>query len=232
MRVAIVDDDEKQRKQLRDYVEKYASEKSLDAVCFEFNSGLNFASDYTEPYDIILLDIEMPLMDGLTAAEYVRRTDGEAVIIFITHMAQYAIKGYEVDALDFMVKPVTYFNLAAKLNRAVKVLPRRNILKLDIAGGGTQIIPLKDIYYVEGSNQYVIYHTLDREFKVHTSLKAAEEKLGRGFARCNNSFIVNLSHVSSITGNDVYVGKVPLPISRARKKDFVSGVNRYFGGLS
>lgn len=231
MRIAIVDDDEKQRKQLREFVERYSSEKSLDAVCFEFQSGLNFASDYTEPFDIILLDIEMPLMDGLTAAQYVRKTDEEAVIIFITHMAQYAIKGYEVNALDFMVKPVTYFNLATKLNRALKVLPRRNILKLDIAGGGTQILPLKDIHYVEGSNQYVIYHTLDREFKVHTSLKAAEEKLGRGFARCNNSFIVNLAHVSSIVGNDVYVGKVSLPISRSRKKEFVADVNRYFGGI-
>lgn len=169
MRLAIVDDDEKQRKQLKEYVEKYSGEKGLDLVCFEFESGLNFASDYKEPFDI-----EMPHMDGLTAAEYVRKTDGEAVIIFITRMAQYAIKGYEVNALDFMVKPVTYFNLATKLNRALKVLPRRGVLKLDIAGGGTQILSLKDIHYVEGSNQYVIYHTLDREFKTHTSLRDAE----------------------------------------------------------
>ncbi len=231
MRIAIVDDDEKQRKALREYVERYSGEKGLDIVCAEFDSGLNFSSDYNEPFDIILLDIEMPHMDGLTAAQHVRKTDEEAEIIFITHMAQYAIKGYEVNALDFMVKPVTYFDLSVKLNRAMRTLPQRSPVKLDVAGGGTQILSLKDIHYVEGSNQYVVYHTLDREYKVHTSLRAAEEKLGKSFVRCNNSFIVNLSHVSSIVGNDVYVGKVPLPISRARKKDFVCSVNRFFGGL-
>lgn len=139
MRIAIVDDDAKERSLLKDYAERYAEEKKLDFGIVEFDSGLNFSADYAEPFDIILLDIEMPHLDGLKVAREIRKVDTAAVIIFITRMAQYAIKGYEVDALDFMLKPVTYFNLSAKLSRAMKVVPMRNVVKLDVAAGGVPL---------------------------------------------------------------------------------------------
>lgn len=230
MRIAIVDDEAEQREQLERYVNDYCKERGTWCECVPFSSGLDFVSDYVVPFDVILLDIEMPDMDGLTAAKKIRKIDGQAVIIFITRMAKYAIKGYEVDAMDFMVKPVSYFNLSVKLNKAMRYVSRHRSFSI-LSEGDTIVLGEDDILYIEGYNQYAIYHTLSGNYKVHTSLKAAEEKLGKGFSRCNNSFIVNLNYVSRVSATTVQVGEDVLPVSRARKKSFLDELNRYLGGI-
>lgn len=225
MRIAIVDDDEQQRVLLKGYVERFFSElnQSFTLVCFA--SSVDFASDYTVSFDIILLDIDMPHMNGIEAAKKIRQVDSSAVILFITNMAQCAIYGYEVNALDFMLKPVGYFNLSVKLARAIKQVPKRKSISLK-AEGKNLFLDKDDIYYVEGHNQYVIYHTGLGNLKTHSTLKETETKLQPGFSRCSNSFIVNMRHVTCIDGTDVVVGKERLPISRAHKKSFWEDVNK------
>ena len=230
MRIAIVDDEAEQRQLLAGYVSEFAKQKQIRAECVEFASCLDFVSDYKVPFDVILLDIEMPEMDGLAAAKKLREVDTRAVIIFVTNMAQYAINGYEVDAMDFMVKPVSYFNLSLKLNKALRYVSRQKSFVIS-AGGTTVVLGREDIYYVEGHNQYVVYHTGKGEYKVHASLKATEESLGGGFSRCNNSFIVNLMYVSATDANSALVAGERLPMSRARKKSFTDDLNRFLGGL-
>lgn len=151
MRIAIVDDDEQQRVLLKGYVERFFSElnQSFTLVCFA--SSVDFASDYTVSFDIILLDIDMPHMNGIEAAKKIRQVDSSAVILFITNMAQCAIYGYEVNALDFMLKPVGYFNLSVKLARAIKQVPKRKSISLK-AEGKNLFLDKDDIYYVEGHN--------------------------------------------------------------------------------
>ena len=230
MRLAIVDDDAQQRSLLEEYVKKYFEEqgKVCDVVCF--SSGVDFASDYAAPFDIILLDIDMPHMNGIEAAKKIRQVDEHAVIIFITRMAQYAIQGYEVDALDFMVKPVSYFNLSVKLARAVRKVPRRSSIAVS-ADGKTVFLGEDDIFYIDGHNQYVIYHTVSGNYKVHSTLKEAEKQLSAAFSRCNNSFIVNLRYLSHLENADAVVGSERLPVSRGRRKAFLEDVNRYLGGI-
>lgn len=229
MRIAIVDDDKEEREELQGYVQIYCKERKVSCECQMFSSCMDFVSDYI-PFDIVLLDIEMPDMDGLTGAKKLRKLDEHVVIIFITHMAQYAIRGYEVDALDFMVKPVSYFNLSLKLTKAMKIVSRRRVFSI-VSAGSTVILGDSDIYYIEGYNQYVVYHTKTGTYKVHSSLKAAEEKLGSSFSRCNNSFIVNLNYISRIDGTSVQVGEDVLSISRGKKKSFMDSVNRFWGGI-
>lgn len=230
MRIAVIDDDAKQRKELFSYVEKYFSERGMSYECQTFPWGIDFVSDYSVPYDIIFLDIEMPGMDGLTAAKKIREVDSHVVIIFITRMAQYAIKGYEVNAMDFMIKPVEYFNLSLKLARAVKSVLRRKTFSV-VSEGRTIVLSEDDVYYVEGCNQYVVYHTEKENYKVHDTLKNTEQNLSSSFSRCNNSFIVNLNYVSKIDGNDVFVGREILPVSRARKKGFMEDLNKLLGDV-
>lgn len=104
LHVGIVEDEAGSRRLLREMIEKYALENQKEIAVREFSDGTEIVENYRPDYDILLLDIEMPAMNGMEAAEKIRETDPEVVLVFITNMAQYAIKGYQVDALDFILK--------------------------------------------------------------------------------------------------------------------------------
>mgnify|MGYP003379117498 CR=1 FL=1 len=125
MRIAIVEDEAEQREQLRSYILQYAGETSRSFDVVTFFNALELLEDYTPQYDIILLDIEMPGLNGMEAAERLRLVDGDVVLMFVTNMAQYAINGYAVGALDFVLKPVTYGQLALKLKKAMTIVASR-----------------------------------------------------------------------------------------------------------
>lgn len=119
LRVAIVEDEAECREVLRDMISRYAEEQQKQIRVQEFSDGSELVDNYKPDYDILLLDIEMPHLDGMKAAEKIRETDQDVVIVFITNMAQYAIKGYEVNALDFIIKPVNYSTFSMRFTRAI-----------------------------------------------------------------------------------------------------------------
>lgn len=146
-------------------------------------------------------------------------------------MAKYAIKGYEVDALDFMVKPIAYFNFSLKMEKAVRI-QKQYAGGSVILGTGEGIVKLNisDIYYIESDKHTMYYHTAKGVFPERTSMKEVEAKFSRyGFVRCHNAYLVNLSAVGKTVGDEVEVGKDRLPISRARKKEFVEALMAYYG---
>lgn len=115
IRIAVVEDEELYAEQLQNYISKYAEERKKQIKVTWFQDGEDIVSGYKGEYDIILLDIQMRFMDGMTAAEKIRELDSEVVLMFITNMIQYAVRGYEVDAMDYVVKPVEYFAFSQKL---------------------------------------------------------------------------------------------------------------------
>ena len=123
--IAIVEDEEAYAKQLTEYIEKYQQESGRRFRVIRFTDGDEIVEKYTGEYDIILMDIQMQFMDGMTAAEEIRKFDTKVVIMFITNMTNYAIRGYEVDAMDYVLKPVTYFSFARKLERAIGRIPQK-----------------------------------------------------------------------------------------------------------
>lgn len=125
IRIALVEDDLQYRTQLKEYIAQYAAASGQEIHVTEFSDGDEIALHYKAEYDIILMDIEMTFMDGMTAAEEIRQKDQDVVIIFITNSPQYAIKGYAVDALDYVLKPVSYFAFSQRLERAIKRMKRR-----------------------------------------------------------------------------------------------------------
>ncbi len=125
IKIAIVEDELAYAKQLQEFLLQYEKEMGESFHITTFSDGDEIVHKYKADFDIILMDVEMKFMDGMSAAEEIRKVDTEVVIIFITNMAQYAIKGYAVDALDYVLKPVSYFAFSQRLARAISRMKKR-----------------------------------------------------------------------------------------------------------
>ena len=125
IRVGIVEDDAISRKLILDYLTRYESEhdESFDVSVFE--DGSQIVRNYRPRFDIILLDIQMPDVDGMSAAKHIRSIDEQVVLVFITSSPQFAIKGYEVDATSYLLKPLPWFAFEQELTRAIATVRKR-----------------------------------------------------------------------------------------------------------
>ncbi len=234
MRVALVDDNENDRKRLLDYLHQFQEKEGVKMQVTSYNSSLDFLEEYDGGYDVILLDIEMPGMDGMETAKEIRLIDEMAAIIFITNMAQYAIRGYEVNAIDFMVKPVPYFNFAEKFKRAVNFARReqgKNILLN--SDEGVIRIAVADIYYLEKdkNKNYLVYYTRKGTFRERNTILSVKAKLeNHPFAECTSGCLVNLKFVEQVGKDSVVLENGTLPVSRRMRKEFLNSFMKYVGG--
>ena len=177
LKIAVVEDQTEVRESLCQFIRQYAGEQGLQAEVEPFADGAVIAEGYQPGYDIIFLDVEMPRLGGFGAAERIRAVDPDVVLVFVTNMAQYAIKGYEVDALDYVLKPVSYGAFCTKLSRAIQRVQRRKggQVALQLSGGGMQLLDTGDILYLETRNRMLYYHTATQEYAVpRETLEEAE----------------------------------------------------------
>lgn len=234
LKIAVVEDQTEVRESLCQFIRQYAGEQGLQAEVEPFADGAVIAEGYRPGYDIIFLDVEMPRLGGFGAAERIRAVDPDVVLVFVTNMAQYAIKGYEVDALDYVLKPVSYGAFCTKLSRAVQRVERRRggQVVLQLAGGGMQVLSTNDIYYLETRDRLLWYHTAKGEFSVRASLASAEKQLAQyHFSRCNQCYLVNLQYVKAVENDFVHVNTDRLEISRRQRAAFLTAVASYIGGV-
>ena len=180
------------------------------------------------------MDIEMRFMDGMTAAEEIRRVDPEVVIIFITNSPQYAIKGYAVDALDYVLKPLTYFAFSQRIDRALERLGNREQRYMMInVKGGSRKLDVSRVWFIEVRDHDLIYHTEEGLITTTGTMREAEKALeGCAFFRCNKGYLVNLEHVDAIREDNAVVHGETVQVSRARKKAFLDALNNYLGEVS
>lgn len=229
--IAIVEDEQDEVENLRRMIERYMSENNETCSISVFYDGLNIVKDYNAAYDIIFMDIDMKKLNGLKTAKYIRKTDEKTAIIFVTKMARYAINGYEVNALDFIVKPLDYYSFALKMKKAINYVENNRDKKILLRNGDTEMfLSSSDVYYVEVLNHYLIYHTTKGDIRIWGVLHDAAEKLGTaGFALCNRCYLVNLQYVTSVNKNAVTVGPDDLAISRYKKKEFLDKLASFWG---
>ena len=150
IRIALVEDDENYRKELTEYLKRYENESGEKFNISVFSDGDEIVENYKAVYDIILMDIEMTFMDGMTAAEHIREYDSEVVIIFITNMPQYVMKGYMVDALDYVLKPVSYYAFSQKIDRALSRMKHRTKKYITVPiRGGVKKFDVSKLTYIE-----------------------------------------------------------------------------------
>ena len=232
MRIAIVEDEAQQREQLHTYIQQYAGETGQSFEVVLFSNGADLLKDYTPQYDIILLDIEMPGLNGMEAAGRLRSMDGDVVLMFVTNMAQYAINGYAVGALDFVLKPVNYYTFTVRLARAIRrARQRKNGQILLTLPDCVRRLDTQQIHYVEVQNRMLHYHTELGEFVLRGTMQSAEKELSRyHFVRCNHWYLVNLSHVAEVRRDMVVVAGAELEISRRNRTAFLTALTEYVGG--
>lgn len=231
--IAIVEDEAMYAKQLQEFLHQYEKENGEVFNITVYSDGDQIVHKYKSQFDIILMDIQMKFVDGMTAAEEIRKMDSEVVIIFITNMTQYAIRGYEVDALDYVLKPVSYFAFSQKLKRAVSRIKKRSSKYITLAvKGGVIRVDLDDIYYVESAGHNLLYHMGNATHLTSGTMKSAEEQLAEyGFSRGNTCYLINLAHVDGIQDKCAVVKGERLQISRPRMNAFMRELTRYWGEL-
>lgn len=234
MRIAVLDDSFEDANRLEEYLHQFQKEKNVSFQIRIFHSSFDFLEEYGDGYDLLFLDIEMPGSSGLEVAREIRAKDQTVGIIFVTNMSQYAIEGYEVNALDFVVKPVRYFSFCQKLEKAIQL---KNLWKeenlLINTRDGMQRIRTSEIEYIEKEKDFLVYHLLSGQLKERGSIKAVKERLaGKSFSECTGGYLVNLSCVKRI-GKDtiVLLSDRELPLSRRLKKQFTEEFIRYMGGM-
>ena len=229
--IAVVDDDPKDAALLKQCVEKYCGMNGLAVMIHVFHDGLDLIRS-SENHDIVFLDIQMGKLDGLETARFIRKINKETILIFVTNMAQFAIKGYEVDALDFILKPPSMASIVYVLDKAMK--------RLDGGGGGAQFslrtadgtisLSANEITYVEVFDHNLIYHTTRGEYTVRGRLSDVSEKLSPDrFVMCNRSFIVNLRHVSNVTSDYLLIGDTRISVSKSHRKELMKRFSSFLG---
>lgn len=222
-KVAIVEDETEQAEQLKDYLARYGKEKHLTFKVDRFPDAVTFLESYASNYHIVFMDIKMPYLNGMEAAHKLRDLDETVALIFITSLKQYAIKGYEVGAMEYIVKPIEYYNFALKLSKTLKRIQRDEDAQITLVSQANIVrLNSADVLFLETKGHTVIYHTLSGNYTEYNSLTVKERQLGKyGFVRCNSCYLVNLQHVDEIKGYTVVVNGTLLQISQPRKKAFL-----------
>ena len=214
-KIAICDDTEIDRNFIKDIVTDWANKSGVKPDIHMFSSAEEFLFEYEDckDYQILLLDIEMGQMDGVSLAKELRKTNDSAQIVFITGYSDYIAEGYEVSALHYLMKPVREEKLSEVLDRAVSKLGKDEKALMLESGGETNLVPIYRIRFIDVRGNYTTVHA-DKEYTIKKTLSDVEKELDERFYRVGRSCIVNLTQISKVTKTDIFFNSgetVPLP---------------------
>lgn len=229
IRIAIVEDEKNSSDLLVNYLEKYSNDKNIRFDVKTFFSCNQILNNYNNNFDIIFMDIELPDGNGLETIRKIREVDKNVIVVFVTNMAQYAVKGYEVRAFDFIVKPVTSYNFYIKLDNILNLFEQKKDDEIWISNkDGKMRLNISSIYYIEVIQHMCIYHTKEGNFKATGSLNNIEKTLSKyNFSLCNRCYLVNLRYVTSVKKGFVLINNEELIISRAKQASFMKDLNDF-----
>ncbi|WP_405206694.1 LytR/AlgR family response regulator transcription factor [Aquimarina sp. LLG6339-5] len=209
LRCLIIDDEELARTLLKTYIDRLdyieivaALENPLEAI--------NILK--SEPIDVIFLDIQMPELKGTDLAKII---PSATQIIFTTAYSEYALEGFELNALDYLLKPITFDRFLAAIQK-IKKDPKISEVEGKItvkSGYDLHKIKYSDVQYIESDSEYVIFHTTNKKIMSHQTLKSLEETLPEIFMRVHRSFIINKNYVTALKGKDLFLTDIRIPVS-------------------
>lgn len=215
MKIAICDDSAVDRDYTAGMVEAWARDRGILLILRKFPSAEAFLFQYAEEkdWDILLLDIEMGALDGVSMAKTVRKENEAVQIVFLTGYSDYIAEGYEVAALHYLMKPIKSEKLRVVLDRAAEKRKQQDrCLNLELSGEMVRL-PFYEIRYLEVRQNYVTLHA-KREYTVKRTLGEFEKELDQRFFRVGRSLILNLKDVRRVTRTEVRLSDgtlLPLP---------------------
>lgn len=238
-KIAVVDDEPDILERISCLLNKFES-VCTDGIVFEthtYSSGDELLQNNPNSYEIIFLDINIPGTNGLRVAKKIRESNKTAIIIFCTNYAQYAINGYEVQALGYILKPIEEVLFNRTFKRALNALKFSQSRRVRIKTlHGVEVVPVSDIVYLEIQIHNLFYYVLKEDgtltdYRTRGSMQEMVENLGElGFARCSACYLVNLRHIISVSNGVVKLhGEITLPISRKFLKSFNESFIKYLG---
>ena len=230
LKIAICDDDVTQREYLTEAVSDWAKENRHLADVRQYMDAKSFLFDYLEDkgFDILLLDIEMPEMNGIELAKTVRRENSTVQIVFITGFYEYFSDGFDVSALHYLIKPADERKLFTVLDKAVYNLAYRQRSVLLVTTDGEVKVSLADILYIESENVYIIVHTVHGDYRTRVALTKFIEQLDETFFKVHRSFVVGLKYIKKITRTEVIMTNgASVPISRGLYDEVHAALIKY-----
>ena len=232
MRIAVCDDEELFRIEFKSVLDKVLINAEYDIDTFSGGSSL-YEAFLKNPFDLVFLDIEMPGIDGITLAKRLRAVSENVQIVFLTSHIEYALEGYEVNALRYLVKPVDM----NKLSEVLKYIQdkKNNSRQIMIKQEGEDIvIDISDIIYMESMDKNVRIVTSKSEYITRYNISDYEEELkNSGFLRIHRGYLISLSKVKKIVKNDVVMdGDSSLPVSRSNIKTLKDALYAYVEGTA
>lgn len=229
--IAICDDDRRIVEELERLLKSWGRSRSKRLSIKSFLSSEAFLFDYEEDkkYHILLLDIEMPGMNGVDLAEKIRAWDRSVEIIFITGYMDYIARGYDVEALNYLLKPVDEVKLFEVLDKAVnRIGSVEKFIYVD-TGEGMLKLDIHTIVYAEVDKNYTTIYTEDDRYRFKQTLKSLEDKLDDRFFRTSRSFLVNLKYVKKVSRTSVDLANgVKIPLARKKYEEINRAIIEYF----
>jgi two-component system, LytTR family, response regulator len=217
----IVDDEPNAVELLEDHIRK-VPRLSLTHKCYDAFEALQVLQ--SNKVDLIFLDIQMPGLTGMELASFLQK---EQRIIFTTAYANYALEGYEYNAIDYLLKPVTFKRFAQAINKALLTFVTAEADYIFVKSG-KQIVKLayEQILFIEALKEYVSIALPNEKVLAYKRMKELEEQLPAGFLRVHNSYIVNIQHIDKIVDNQVVIGHVKIPVSASCKPQLLELINK------
>lgn len=230
--VAVVEDDKRDAAKMKECLSRFSERAGVNFSVSYYTSGEAFLTACKRRFNIVFMDMCLNGMNGFDVSKAFRKLAPDSVLIFITNIEKYAIKGYEVDANDFILKPLNYNLFESKMMKVINRLALKEetfSIPVRLGNGETKLLLLNEIYFIEISSHDMVYHTADGDIEAYGSLKKIEEEISEhGFVRCSSWCLVNLQYIEGLYGDDIRLRNgETLHISRSKRKNFLNALNIY-----
>jgi len=233
LKIAICDDEKLQLDLLEKYCTGWLSDNKIQATITTYSSSEGFLFSYEDNknYDILLLDIQMKELNGISLAKRLRERGDNVSIIFITGVKDFVFEGYHVQAIDYILKPVEEKKLKSALSRAYENIQRKEpqlIIQID---NGLIRLNEKDIQYIESVGHNTYLYTTNGIYQAKKGISAVENELTENFFyKCHRSYIINILHIDYISKNDVKINNTIIPIARGKWEELNKAFLNYYRG--
>ena len=230
IKFAICDDEPAMARELAGYLARYLEEHEVTAYSVSSFSNGRALLETADGFDVIFLDIQMEEPDGMETARLLRRQGDHSLLIFVTVLMELVFDAFQVEAYDYLTKPLDTARFARTMDRVLRTLEQRTAASIVIRqGSGCEVVPLSDVVYCEVLGRKVYLHKADGTVTgYYDRLEQLERRVDRRFFRCHRSYLVNLDYVRGCQTGQVLLSQGErIPVSRLRERDLTGALLLY-----